>query len=62
MARLGFGQPVGQRTGEKLTFRFLQRVSGVAELAGRIKEFGIAHALARAALEVFHRATRQGHG
>jgi hypothetical protein len=37
-------------------------VAGVAELAGRIKEFGIPHALARAALEVFQRSARQGHG
>ena len=62
MARFGFCQPVGQCAGEELTFRFLQRVAGVTELAGRIKEFGIAHALACAALEVFQRAAWQGHG
>ena len=60
--RFGLGQPVGQRAGEQLGFRFLQRVAGVAELAGRVEEFGIAHPLARAALEVFQRAARQGHG
>jgi hypothetical protein len=45
-----------------LTFRFFQRVTGIAELTGRIKEFGIAHALARPTLKVFQRATWQGHG
>ena len=62
MPCFGFGQPVGQCAGEKLTFRFLQRVAGVTELTGCIKEFGVAHALARAALEVFQRAARQSHG
>ena len=62
MPRLGFGQPVGQGTREQLPFGILQRVAGVAELAGGVKEFGVAHALGCAALEVVQRAARQGDG
>jgi hypothetical protein len=57
MARLGFGQTVGQGAGEELTFRVFQRVAGVAELTGCIKEFGIAHALGCPALEIVEGAS-----
>mgnify|MGYP006912584483 CR=1 FL=1 len=59
MARLGFGEPVVQCAGEKLTFRFFQRVAGVAELAGGVEEFGIAHALGGPVLQVVEGAPGQ---
>ena len=59
MARFGFCQPVGQCAGEKLAFGIFQRVAGITELAGRIKAFCIAHALARPALQVVEGAPGQ---
>ena len=59
MARFGFCQPVGQCAGEKLTFRIIQRVAGITELAGRVEEFCISHSLARPALQVVEGAPGQ---
>jgi len=59
MASFGFCQPVGHGAGEQLAFRVFQRVAGVPELAGRVKQFGIPHALGGTALEVFQRAPGQ---
>ena len=59
MARLRFVEPVGHGAGEQLPFRVFQRVAGVPELAGRVKEFGIAHALGGTPLEVVEGAPGQ---
>ena len=59
MARLGFGQPVCQCAGEQLRFRVFQRVAGITELAGRIEELGVAHALGSPALQVVEGAPGQ---
>jgi hypothetical protein len=42
-----------------LTFRVFQRVAGITELTGRIKEFGIAHSLGSPALQVVKGAAGQ---
>ena len=59
MAGFGLVEPVGQGAGKQLAFRVFQRVAGVAELAGRVKEFGIAHALGGTPLEVVEGAPGQ---
>ena len=59
MARFGFGQSIGQGAGKELAFRVFQRVAGVAELAGGVEQFGIAHALGSTPLQIFQRALGQ---
>jgi hypothetical protein len=59
VARFGFGQSIGQGAGKELAFRVFQRVAGVAELTGRVKEFGIAHPLGCPSLEIVEGAPGQ---
>jgi hypothetical protein len=59
LARLGFGKSVGRGAGKQLFFRVFKWNAGVTELAGGVKQFGIAHALWRTPLEIVEGAPGQ---
>jgi hypothetical protein len=59
MTRFRFVEAVGHGAGEQLLFHFFERVAGVPELAGRVKEFAIPRALGSTVLEVVKSASGQ---
>jgi len=59
MTRFRFVEAVGHGAGEQLIFHVFERVAGVPELTGRVKEFGIPRALDSTVLEVVEGAAGQ---